>query len=608
MEEKKLFEEFPPITTKEWLDRITSDLKGADFNRKLVWKTNEGFDVMPFYRKEDLEGIRVNTGAVQKSDPRWLVRQNINVLDYEDANRKALSLLERGVDSLGFIIKDPTAVSEDNIIRLLKDIDPRLAELNFLSEGMAREIVAFLRGIFSERDPDHSQLRGCIEADPLGRLMANGTLCIPEEKGFDYLASLTLDTITFPSFRNIQVNGSAFKNAGSDSARELGFSLSMAVEYLDQLTRRGLSPGTIAGKIRFSFGIGPDYFIEIAKLRAARILWNLILNKYIPATRSLPSMLIHSVTTEWNSTAYDPYVNMLRTQTEAMSAVLGGTDSLTVNPYDTAFSDAGEFSERIARNQQLILREEAALDKVADPSAGAYYIEKMTAMIADAAWKKFLEVEERGGFLFCLKSGFIQDSLSEIAAKRFSDISARKEVLVGINKYPDLEEDAFPDARISPEKASPGELNVRPVVPVRGSEEVERLRIAVGKSSRCPKVFMLTTGNPVFARARAQFSAGFFRCAGYRIMDNEVFRDPGDGIRSALEAKADIIVVCSSDEEYRKVAPEVFRAVEGKAIVVVAGNPESIDELKAAGIRNFISIRSNLVESLKYYNTLLGIN
>ncbi len=610
VKEKKLFEEFPPISTKEWLDRISSDLKGADFNRKLIWKTNEGFDVMPFYRKEDLESIKLNPQIFQKTGNRWLIRQNISVSDYGEANRKALSLLTSGIDSLGFHISDPSTINTDNLRVLLKDIDPRSAELNFLSEGMAREIIASLQFIISERDTDFSTLRGCIEADPLGRLMTNGTLCIPEEKGFDYLASLTADTLAFPNFRNIQVNGSIFKDAGSDSVRELGFSLAMVVEYLDQLTRRGLNAGMIAGKIRFSFGIGPDYLIEIAKLRAARILWNIILKKFQPGMNDLPSMEIHSVTTRWNSTVYDPHVNMLRTQTEAMSAVTGGTDSLTINPFDISFSDPCEFSERIARNQQLILREEAALDKVADPAAGSYYIEKLTELIANDSWKMFLEVEKEGGFLASLKSGSIQGKLLEISTKRISDISGRKEVLVGINKYPDMKEEVTAAANLIPDNGGlrdHTDLKVKPVVPGRGSAEIERLRIAVDRSQRKPKVFILAAGNPVFARARAQFSAGFFGCAGYRIIDNEIFRSVEDGINSALDAEADIVVVCSSDKEYIEVAPKVSRGVEGKAIVVVAGNPESMDELKAAGIMHFISIKSDLHETLKYYNTLLGI-
>jgi methylmalonyl-CoA mutase len=192
----------------------------------------------------------------------------------------------------------------------------------------------------------------------------------------------------------------------------------MGSEYLTQLTGRGLSADIAASKIRFSFGIGSNYLSEIAKLRAARLLWSVITNGFQPADRESIKMDIHCVTSEWNKTVQDPYVNLLRTQTEAMSAILGGADSLTVEPFDITFRKPDEFSERIARNQQLILKEESYFDKVADPAAGSYYIEYLTYLIAENTWKLFLEIEEKGGFLSSQKSGLIQKKLSESAAKR----------------------------------------------------------------------------------------------------------------------------------------------------------------------------------------------
>ena len=433
MNQKKLFEQFPPVTTKEWMDKINVDLKGADFNKKLVWKTGEGFDVMPFYRKEDLENINYidaflplflrgdvrqpTDRGVNEKDNRWLIRQNIKVNDYRAANKKALEILMKGVDSLGFIITDPETINDKNLSLLLEGIDPQGSEINFQSNGRAREIISSLVGISEKNGTDKSSLWGAVEADPIGRLMANGTLCIPVEAGFDYLASLTRETALLPNFRNIQINGSNFTNGGAGAVRELAFSISMATEYLDQLTERGISAEDVASKIRFSFGIGPDYFMEIAKLRAARLLWSLIADAYNSADSKSFRMEIHSVTKVRNDAVADPYINMLRTQTEAMSAVLGGTDSLTVNPFDTAGDIPTEFQERIARNQQLILKKEAWFDKVADPSAGSYYIENLTAMIAENSWKLFLETENTGGFISALNSGFIREKIAGSASE-----------------------------------------------------------------------------------------------------------------------------------------------------------------------------------------------
>jgi methylmalonyl-CoA mutase len=430
--QKKLFEQFPPVTTKEWMERINADLKGADYNKRLVWRTGEGFDVMPFYRREDLENIKhldaflplylrgdvLHPADRGVNDPanNWLVRQNIKVSDYSAANKKALEILMKGVDSIGFILEDPESINENNLELLLEGIDPAGSEINFFSDGRAREIISSLISICGKNGFDRSSLRGAVEADPLGRLMMNGTLCIPVEAGFDYLASLTRESALLPDYRNMQVNGSNFTNAGSGAVKELAFSISMATEYLSQLTDRGISAGDAASKMRFSFGIGSDYFMEIAKLRAARIIWAMVADAYNATDKNKFRMEIHSVTKVWNDSVTDPYINILRTQTEAMSAVLGGTDSLTVNPSDISGSP-DEFSERIARNQQLILKEEALFNKVADPSAGSYYIENLTALIVENSWKLFLEIENLGGFLSVLNSDFVREKIEGLPTK-----------------------------------------------------------------------------------------------------------------------------------------------------------------------------------------------
>jgi methylmalonyl-CoA mutase len=417
LKQNKLFEQFPPVTTKEWIDKINADLKGADFNKKMVWETGEGFDVMPFYRREDLENLKHFDSGIFKTGNQWLVRQNIKVTDYSAANRKALEILMKGIDSVGFIIEDPETINEKNFAVLLEGIESEGSEINFSTNGKAREIISLLIAISEKNGINKSVLRGAVEADPIGRLMLNGTLCIPVEAGFDYLASLTRDTLSLPHYRNIQVNGSNFTNTGAGTVAELAFSISMAVDYLDQLIERGIKADDAASKIRFSFGTGSNYFMEIAKLRAARLIWSLIADAYAPSQKEAFRMEIHSVTKVWNDAVDDPYINMLRTQTEAMSAILGGTDSLTVNPYDIADKAPDEFSERIARNQQLILREEAWFDKVIDPSAGSYYIENLTALIAENSWKLFIEIENKGGFLSAINSGFVEEQIKNVASR-----------------------------------------------------------------------------------------------------------------------------------------------------------------------------------------------
>jgi methylmalonyl-CoA mutase len=489
VKKEKLFEQFPPVTTKDWMAKINRDLNGADFNEKLVWKTNEGFDVMPFYRMEDVENLLyVNTlpgeypylRGTKIRNNNWFVRQNIEVTDYSEANRKALSILMKGIDSLGFIISDPDSVTKFNFDLLLNNIHLGVIEINFLCNGKAKEILEQVLRISSEKGLNCKDIKGAIEADPIGKLMINGKLCVPVEDGFEYLASLTQESSKLPDLRTIHLNASHFNNAGADIVQELAFAISMGSEYISQLTGRGLSSSLTASKIRFSFGVGSVYFSEIAKLRAARLLWSVVQKGFILSESDSVKMDIHCVTSEWNKTVYDPFVNMLRTQTEAMSAILGGTDSLTVEPFDITFRKPDEFSERIARNQQLILKEEAYFDKVADPSAGSYYIENLTSLIADNAWKLFLEIEELGGFISALKSGFIQNKLSESAAKRKKDFVNGKVKLLGSNLFPDINEKVLSqiDPYIVFKKVEyESELLIEPVRIFRLSQEYEMERI-----------------------------------------------------------------------------------------------------------------------------------
>jgi methylmalonyl-CoA mutase len=427
VKKEKLFDQFPPVTTKEWLDKIHADLKGADFNEKLIWKMSEGLEVKPFYRKEDIKNLPfINTlpgefpyvrGTKIKNN-NWRIRQKVEVSDYSEANQIALTLLKKGIDSLGFVITEPESVNKKNFETLLSDIHFDIFEINFLCNGKAKEILDIIKNISEGRGFDPGKINGAIEADPPGRMMINGKLCIPVESGFDYLASLTESSSVFPYLRTIRLNASQLNNEGAGIIQELAFGISMGSEYMSQLTGRGISPDLAASKIRFSFGIGSEYFPEIAKLRAARLLWAVVIKGFQPLNSESYKMDMHCVTSEWNKTVDDPYINMLRTQTEAMSAILGGTDSLTVEPYDKTFSQPCEFSERIARNQQLILKEESYFDKVADPAAGSYYIESLTSLIAENAWKLFLRIEDQGGFLSSLESGFISKELSESAGRR----------------------------------------------------------------------------------------------------------------------------------------------------------------------------------------------
>ncbi len=612
-----LFSDFPPVSTQAWMDKITADLKGADFEKKLVWRTNEGFNVQPFYRSEDLESLNYLEsqpgefpyvrGNNAKTNA-WFVRQDIVVTDVKAANKKALTILTKGVDSLGFVFEDKALITDANIEALLENILSADVEINFYaahgSKMLAQAVVATLK----KMNRNLSEVKGSINFDPVGSITTKGKACVSIEEAFDRTKEMVEAAKLLPQFRTIGVNAKHFNNAGSSIVQELAFGLSMGNEYIAQLVERGVSVNDAASNLKFNFGISGNYFMEIAKLRAARLLWAKIVEAYKPTGVEVCKMQIHSETSEWNKTIFDPNVNMLRTQTEAMSASLGGTQSLTVQPYDSLYSESDEFSERIARNQQLLLKEECHFDKIVDASAGSYYIENLTNSIVEQAWSLFVQVEEKGGYIAALKEGFIQGLVKETADKRRKAVATRRENLLGTNQFPNTSEIISGDIDFSKlEKvcvSCEGDKVVEPIELFRAADQFESLRLATEKATKRPKVFMLTYGNLAMRLARSQFSGNFFGCAGYEIIDNLGFKTIEEGVEAAKAAKADIVVLCSADDEYAVAAPKAFELL-GETPLVVAGAPACADELKAKGITNFVNVRSNVLETLKGFNEMI---
>ena len=612
---EKLFSDFPPVSTQEWMDKITVDLKGADYEKKLVWKTNEGFKVKPFYRQEDLEGMKTTEGLPgeypyirgnKKNDNTWFVRQDIRVEDPAEANAKALDLLNKGVDSLGFHIKAKD-LDADYVRTLLKDICCDCIELNFKTcQRHTVQLASLLTDYFKEKGYAPEKLKGSLDFDPISRMMKKGK----DMSGLlDTAKELVEKLEAYPYFRCIAVNSIDLNNAGAYIYQELGYALAWGNEYLNRLTEAGIPAEKAAKKIKFNFGISSNYFMEIAKFRAARLLWADIVNEYKPACQCACQMAIHAETSSFNLTLFDAYVNLLRTQTEAMSAALAGVDSITVTPFDKAYETPNDFSERLARNQQLLLKEESHLNRVVDPAAGSYYIENLTASIAKQAWDLFLKTEDEGGMLKAVLNGSIQESVNNSNKARHEAVSKRKEILLGTNQYPNFTELAGGKVPLEHACCCHGHehedkafatLNTN-----RAANEFEELRLQTEHSGKRPKAFMLTIGNLAMRQARAQFSCNFLACAGYEVIDNLGFSTVEEGIEAAMKAQADIVVLCSSDDEYAEYAVPAFKALDGRVMFIVAGAPACMDELKAAGIENFIHVRCNVLETLREYNKKL---
>ena len=615
---KKLFKDFPPVTTSEWEEKINKDLKGAPYE-KLIWKTLNGFNVKPYYREEDLKSLPhfdVNTGnsgiirSGKSEGNDWEIRQDIKVKDFKKANKTALDALNKGATSLGFILPDKLKLTKSGLSELLKDIIIECININFVVETQYQLLADLLIEECKNRNIEASKIKGSINADPLGLLLSKANLSeSPEEMLKSMTDYFTKVSKEFPLMRSIGINTSIFHNAGASIVQELGIGLSMVSDYMDKLTESGIDTGIVAKSFQFNLAIGPQYFPEIAKNRAVRILFSQLMESWGIKDNENKQIYIHGTSSEWNQTIYDPYVNMLRGTTEGMSAVLGGTDSLTVTPFDKAFRETTDFSERIARNTQIILKEEAHLDKVDDPSAGSYYIESLTGSIAGNAWKLFLEIEDDGGYLKAIQSGRIQEMVNNMAAQRDMNIAIRKEILLGTNQFPNAQEKIHEDYTEKQANEATGENGISLLKKYRGAESFEVLRIKTEKSGLEPKVFLLNYGNPTWAKARAGFASSFFACAGYQIIDNQVFGSLDEGIVAANKAKANIVVLCSSDEEYSVSATDAFKQIDKKSIFVIAGYPKDvIDDMKKEGIEHFIHVKSKLLEELQNFNKLMGIN
>ena len=613
---EKLFTEFTAPTTQEWLDKIQVDLKGADFQKRLVWRTNEGFNVQPFYRKEDLKDLKTPDALPgefpfvrgnKKDSNVWYVRQNIEVTDAKEANKKALDILNKGIDSLGFRLKG-NMVSKETVESLLDGIYCDCIEINFATcPRHSIELAEILVAYFAEKGYDKEKVVGSIEFDPMAKMVMKGKDVTPMLENGPKLVEALKD---YPNFRCIAVSSDALNNAGAYIAQELGYALAWGNEYLQQLTDAGVDVDLAAKSIKFNMGVSENYFMELAKFRAARLLWAQIVKQYEPKCDCACKMIVNATTSTYNQTLFDSYVNLLRSQTEAMSAALGSVHSMVVTPFDAPYEQATDFSERIARNQQLIIKEESHFDRIVDPGAGSYYIEHLTDALAQEAWKIFLKVEEEGGFLAAVKAGTVQDDINATNVKRHGDAAKRKEFLLGTNQFPNFTEKSEGKKAVSAcccgKAHEDCEHPFKAIESTRLAADFEDLRIHT-EETKVPTAFMLTIGNLAMRQARAQFSCNFLACAGYKVIDNLGFKTVEEGVDAALEAKADIVVICSSDDEYAEYAIPAFKYLDGRAMFVVAGAPACMEDLKAAGIENYIHVKCNVLETLKEYNQKLGI-
>lgn len=595
-----LFADFAPVRAAQWKAKIIEDLKGADYDKKLVWKTDEGFPVQPFYSTEDRPLFNLDRYTPSfPSARKWLNYIEINAADAKAANARAVKMHQQGANGFLFRIADTGPVSFDT---LLEGLDLNKIEVSY---SLEKPFFYFLPSWFDyllQHNLHAPDVTGFVELDVLDKWCLTG-----QEPDFRTLAEWIKSTKAYPDFRRLVIRSHAFVNAGSNVTQELAFTLNKLTDYIDRLTMKGCSANDIIGNLVLHLAIGGDYFFEIAKLRAVRVLLKNILRVYDREDAEVPVLCSNS---SWSKSFYDSNVNLLRNTSEAMSALLGGCDALLIVPHDAGYQSPTDFSTRIALNIANILKEESYFDKVSDPAAGSYYIENLTAALTESALKLFREVEAKGGFIEAFKEGFIQQSIATVKDKKEKELASRKRVYVGTNKYPNLQEKAVLKQNDRAVTTANG-LNL--LVAQRATRVFDELRSRTlahfEKTGYIPRVYLACFGNLAMRKARATFAGEFFGTAGFDILGEFFFNDPVTAATDAAQSEAAIIVMCSSDQDYETSAAAFARTFKSLALhktLVLAGYPEPIvQELKSAGVDTFIHIKSNAVEVLTAFQNKL---
>ncbi|MCD6161282.1 MAG: acyl-CoA mutase large subunit family protein [candidate division Zixibacteria bacterium] len=703
LREKLEFNDFPQPTYEKWHGEVDKQLKGGSFEKLMITKTYEDFNLKPIYLKDDisrLDYIKSQPGFppyIRSTNPlgytqkSWEIAQETAYPTPEQFNKAILYDTQRGQTAVNIILdaasrfgKDPDKAASNQVgldgvsIASLTDLEKALNGIDieqmpvFIDAGIsAMPFAAIYISYARKHGKDLSKLRGIIKTDPLRELTVSGKLPIPLETAFSEMAVLTKWTKNnVPELRTIAIDSAPYHNGGASAVEELAFAIATAVEYIRKTESDELSIDDIASRICFEFSLGSNFFTEIAKLRAARLLWSKVVDA-CGGNEQSAKMVIHARSSDINKTMYDPYVNMLRATTEAFAGITGGCDSLHAGFFDKAIRLPDEFSRRYSRNIQVILQQECHFDKVIDPAGGSWYIESLTDLIARKAWSIFQEIEKKGGMFKALRDGHPQKVIAKTAALRIENLAKRKDVLVGTNMYPNLSEKPLEEKPLDHEMifkerleqikqtrssadtlktdllqkisdrtdanddnlmesltdaatagATLGEISeslhksnkqsiaVEPVKTIRIPEIFEAIRQAVGKykakTGESIKVFLVNSGKVSQYKPRADFASGFFGVGGFEILPSRDFKSNDETVKNILDSKAQVVIFCSADDNYPEIVPALSKSLKQK-------NPDLITVVAGNPKRLDDSVKHAAIDEYIYmgvnvYETLVRIS
>lgn len=654
---KRLLEEFAPPAPGQWRAEAEKLLKGVPFEKKMLTRLPEGITLQPIYETAPQEfcrdlpgqGSRVRGGkASGYLAEGWRVSQELPYGLPEEFNEAARHDVARGqtevhliLDAAGRAGRDPDDAGPGEVgacgtsISTVRDVTVALRELDWSkvslcvapgANGLA--VGMLLRGWAERVGVDRAKLRGAVLFDPVSEYARTGKVPVAVEWLLEEVATLAgAMAKEFPGMRSVGVDAMVVHEAGGHGVQELAYAVALGTMYVRELVKRGMTPEGAAKALQFGFAVGPNFFAEMAKLRAARILWTRVVEVFGVDPKAAP-MAIHARTALRDKTRLDPYTNMLRTTTEAMSAVLGGCTSLHVGPYDEVFQVPDGFSRRIARNTQIILDEECGLGRVIDPAGGSWFVESLTAELAERAWKQFQEMERAGGLLAVLRGGGFQREVAGAAEERAKALGTRRETMIGVNNFPNSRDEFGPDRipdykairerrarevarrRTSGEPADDrvvlealgqvadtgwegrfaagvaaalhgatlGELTrafragapageAIEAMPMRRTAwmyEVLRMAAARAKAAgQGPRLLQVNLGPSRTYRARADWTTNFFQVAGIEVDAAREFTEVEEAVEAVREARVRVVVMCGTDESYRSWVPELARRCKG---------------------------------------------
>jgi len=693
-----LFADFPAATDADWRKAAEEGLAGASFEKKLITRTPEGIDLQPIYSRADGEKLSLPEAwpglapYVRGIDPLgsrvsgWYICQEPGSRNLEQFNaalqhdllcgQNAVSLPLDTATRLGLDSETakPAEVADRGLsIASLEDIEAALQGVDlaavplFVSAGIAAlPVTALLAAWLSKQGRSVVGLNGAILSDPFSEWVRRGQLPVSMSKACDDMALLTQwATKDKLKLRTIGVDAALWAEAGANAVQELAFGLATGVDYLRAMHERKISADDAGSRFIFSYALGSNFFMEIAKLRAARLLWARTI-EVAGGGAEAQRLVCHGRTTQWNKTVLDPHVNLLRTTTEAYAGVVGGCTGLQVGAFDECLRTPDDFSQRLARNIQIILAEECQLGRVVDPAGGSWYVETLTRQLAEKAWALFQEIARKGGMAAAIREGFPQSLVEKTANERVTAVESRRDGIIGTNLHPNLREKIAAivpssarktDARPQPSAAVRAALSklvscdrgvlpreiqvafghgatigsvtaalasagdtapaVKPVISRRRAEPFEALRrrseAFLARTGARPKVFLATMGPRKQHAARADFSSGFFAAGGFEMIPNKGFETAEAAAGVAIASGAPIVVLCSTDETYPALVPpfaQMLKAAAKPPLIVLAGlpaTPELQQQFKAAGVDEFIHLRANCAKLLGNLQDKLGL-